>query len=355
MIQNNISNKTWLSTTYQTKSLTQIAMILNMSICTVNEAFNNFSIPIQNKKIYFKKEIEEYINNLYFGKIEYNNTSLLPNTTIDIYLPDKKIAIEFDDLLWHSENKLHSIDRHDHVNKTNLCESLGIHLIHIFENDWVNKKEIVKSRLASVLGVSKRIYARKCHIFKVPSKIKTNFFNNSHISGDVVSKIAFGLMYKNELVSIMSFSKPRYSKTHDYELIRFAHKPGYTVVGGASKLFSHFIKEIKPTSIVSYADRRWSSSFSTVYAKLGFKLESISGPSYFYFNNPLVLNHRSHFQKHKLEKLLEVFDPKLTEWENMKINNFNRIWDCGTFVYIYKTGYTKIKNELINKELFDGI
>ena len=39
------------------------------------------------------------------------------------------------------------------------------------------------------------------------------------------------------------------------------------------------------------------------------------------------------YQKHSLEKKLQTFDANLSEWDNMQLNNFDRIWDCGNLKY----------------------
>jgi uncharacterized protein YtpQ (UPF0354 family) len=109
-----------------------------------------------------------------------------------------------------------------------------------------------------------------------------------------------------------------------------------TVVGGASKLLRAFIKEHPPKPIVSYSDRRWNTG--GVYKQLGFEYSHTSAPNYFYFDtmgDTEKLLSRHNFQKHKLSSKLEIFDPSLTEWENMRMNGYDRIWDCGNDVFVY--------------------
>ena len=228
-----------------------------------------------------EKEIVKHIKSLGFN-VETNNRKLLPNNKeIDIYIPEKKVAIEFDGLYWHNEIK--KPDKNYHLNKTIDCYKNDIRLIHIFEDEWLYNKEIVKSRINSILGkTTDKIYARQCELRSVDSKTSKQFLNENHLQGGINSSIRYGLYYKNELVSIMTFCKPRKNlgqenKSGEYELLRFCNKINTTVVGGASKLFKHFIKQHNPNCVVSYADRRWN--IGGVYEKMDFKFTHYSKPN----------------------------------------------------------------------------
>lgn len=54
---------------------------------------------------------------------------------------------------------------------------------------------------------------------------------------------------------------------------------------------------------------------------------------HWYLKNYLQRIYRFHFRKSVLKNKLEKFDPKLSEWENMKANGYDRIWDCGNLVF----------------------
>jgi len=278
-----------------------------------------------------EKEIENFIKTIYSGKIIENDRTVLEGKELDIYLPNKKIAIEFDGLYWHSENQ--GKNKNYHLNKTKVCNEKGIYLIHIFEDEWSDKQEIVKSRLSHLIGFNKyeRIYARKCIIKEISSKQKNIFLNEHHIQGADKSKYKLGLFYNDELVSLMTFGKARIalgSKSEDdvYELIRFASKKNTVVIGGASKLLKYFERNIKWKKIFSFSDKRWSQG--AVYKQLGFNFEHTSNPNYWYLENNKRV-HRYNFRKNVLNEKLEKFNKNLTEWENMKLNGYNRIWDCG--------------------------
>jgi predicted Zn-ribbon and HTH transcriptional regulator len=272
-----------------------------------------------------KEEIMQSDRSGIAGRSEHNNSP----KELDLYLPKYKFAIEYDGLYWHSEKYL---DKNYHLDKTKSCESNGIQLLHIFENEWLNpiKKDIWKSIISTKLNMNKRVYARKCSITEINSKQSMNFLNNNHLQGGAGAKYHIGLFYNNELISVATFGKPRFNKNYEFELVRFANKKFISVIGGFSKLLKYFERIYNPSSIITYADRRISSG--NLYEKTGFKFLRDTNPNYFYINE-MELESRIKFQKHKLKNLLEDFNPDLSEHENMLNHGIFRIYDVGNKVY----------------------
>jgi predicted nucleic acid-binding Zn ribbon protein len=277
----------------------------------------------------FETEILEYIKTIYNGNIISGDRTKISPRELDIVINDMNIAIECNGNYWHSEvtgNK----DKNYHLSKTNACKKNGIRLIHIFEDEWVQKNDIVKRRLSNILGLNpNRIYAKNCVVSEITSSIKSDFLSRTHIQGNDKSNVKLGLFYSDELVGVMTFSKRKIFGNSEWELVRFS--TSRTVVGGASKLFKHFIKVYNPVKVTTYSDIRWNTG--DVYLKMGFSLVGQSNPGYFYLKGGVRYN-RINFQKHKLKDKLEVFDPNLTEWENMQLNGYDRIWDCGHYKYV---------------------
>ena len=257
---------------------------------------------------------------------------------IDIYLPDYNVGIEYNGLLWHGEEYR---GKNYHLNKLNDADKENIRLIQIFEDEWVYKKEIVKSRLLNLIGKTpNKIYARKCEIREVSSTDKYNFLETNHIQGNVNSKIKLGLYHNDELVSLMTFGHLRVNmggnnKKDHYELSRFCNKLNTTVIGGASKLLSYFEKTYKPKEIISYADRRWSEG--NLYKQLNFKKEHISKPNYFYFKKQIREN-RFKYRKSELQRKFNS-DMLKTEKQIMKELGYKRIYDCGNIKFVKKYLY----------------
>lgn len=291
--------------------------------------------PIQNNSL-MEHELQKFLMDSSYTIIK-NDREILNGKELDIYIPSKNIAIELDGLYWHSElsgkkNKFY------HLNKTKACESKGIKLIHIFEDEWLNKQDIVKSKLLHVLNHDKnKIYARKCIIKEIQSNISVEFLNKYHIQGSDKSSIRLGAFYNNELVAVMTFGKlrlalgNRITKIDEYEMYRFCTNKNVIGIGG--KLLSHFIKNYNPIKIISYADRRYSNIDATFYTKLGFSLIKETTPNYWYMRNYRQREYRFNYIKHSLKNKLNLYDPLLTEWENMQINGYDRIWDCGNLKY----------------------
>jgi ribosomal protein S27E len=280
-----------------------------------------------------EKELAGFVRRTCGAEVVENTRSVIPPKELDVYVPQKGLAVEFDGLFWHSENA--GAARGHHLEKTEACEGKGIRLVHVFESEWLFKKEIVESRLAGMLGRTERtIYARKCEPRDVVDDESGRFLDENHLQGRCMSKVRLGLYSDGELVALMTFGKCRFDKSHEWEMLRFCSKLNTRVVGGAGKLLSHFEKNYQPKSLVTYADRRWSGG--GLYRKLGFRLDHVSSPDYWYWDHARGDKHllsRVRFQKHRLKGLLEVFDPEKSERDNMAANGYYRIFDCGNYVF----------------------
>ena len=251
---------------------------------------------------------------------------------LDIYIPSKKLAIEFDGLYWHDERRK---DNDYHLHKTELCEQQGIHLVHVFEDEWIYNQEIVKSRLAGMLGFNSKIRASKCVVKTLSSKDADQFLEENHIQGSCVSSWRYGLYFgkkdfRKKLVAVMTFGKNRFGD--GVELLRFCTAKNTNVLGGASRLFKHFVDDHPEIeTIISFADRRWSGN-SPFYPNLGFDEDGVSKPSYYY-----VINNRRHnrleFTKGKLVKA--GFDESLSEHDIMLKRKIYRIYDCGNRRFVW--------------------
>ena len=288
-----------------------------------------------------KEELEllEYIKSIYTGIIYRGYYGLIFSDDfnapleLDIYLPDKKLAIEFNGLYWHCEAQ--KGNQNYHLIKTIKCEEQNVRLIHIFEDEWHNKKEIVKSRLKQILKLNKRtIHARECEIKEISPSDKNKFLNDNHIQGEDNSQIKLGAFYNNELVSVMTFSYGNISKGGNpkdktsWELNRFCIDKNHHIPGIANKLLNYFQTNYGWTAIYSYADRRWSQG--KLYKNLGFELVNINTiPNYWYVNCKTIERHHRYSYRKRSNEPADI-----PEWKLRLEEGLYRIWDCGSYKFI---------------------
>lgn len=213
----------------------------------------------------------------------------------------------------------------------------------IFEDEL--EKSFILNKIKHYIGAPtkdiQRIHGRKCNIREIDSKTKSIFLDQYHIQGNDKAKFSYGAFYNDELVAVMTFGKPRVllgyknkdRATYDgiWELSRFVTNTKYRIPGIASKLLSAFKSKNEWTKIISYADKRWS--VGNLYDKLGFIMEASNKPDYFYIVEG-KRRHRWNYRKDKLKETMDAYDPNLTEYQNMVLAGFWRIWDCGTLRYV---------------------
>lgn len=280
-----------------------------------------------------ESELYSYINEIYDGQIIKHERKVCGGVEIDIFLPSLNIGFEFHGTWWHSEAFK---GKFGNLEKKNIIEKLGIKIYHIWEDNWIYKKEITKSRILGALGILKKIHARKCNIMNISSNIEKEFLESNHIQGYVPSKIKIGLFYMDELVCLMTFGSKRKSlgqksKEGEYELLRFCNKMGHSVIGGASKIFTKFIKEYSPEEVISYQDNSWH--IGNLYSNIGFDFHSKSNPNYYWCKGN-IRYHRFNFRKDKLIK--DGFDPQKTENVIMTERGYYKLWDFGNLKWEYK-------------------
>lgn len=290
----------------------------------------NICFPYDNYRSHAEKEIGDFIASIYNGEILFNKKHL--GVDVDIILPEEKIAIEYNGIYWHSEffkPKSH------HRDKKILLSDKGYNLIHIWEDDWKNptKKKIIQSRLSSLLGISNKIYGRKCVIKEIKAREARDFINVNHLMGYASSSIKIGLFYEDELISVSTFGKSRNSigKNEGFELIRNCTKIGNNVLGGFSKMMKYFINNYSD-DIFSYADTDWTNLNKSVYSENGFSLVRHTTPGYFWVIGG-KRKHRVGFQKHKLVK--KGANPILSEAEIMHGEGYYRLFDSGNLKFIH--------------------
>jgi hypothetical protein len=252
----------------------------------IRNSFSCCKICFPNNQCIEEKEIVSFIKQYPQFDILENCKDIIHPKEIDIFIPQKNLAIEYNGLFWHKEDKI--LNSKYHYDKYNLCKEKGIKLIQFFSDEWKQKNAICKSMIRYRLGLIKEsIHARKCVIKKINNKIAYNFQQYNHISGGVYSKYNVGLFHNNELVSCLSFRKPfSIDKKDTLEISRFCNKINTVVNGAFSKLMNYFLENINNgayNNILTYADLRFGEG--DVYKNYGFEFKGHTGFDYWYTDN----------------------------------------------------------------------
>lgn len=287
-------------------------------------------LPISSPRSTLELIIVKFLADLNIESLT-NNRSILHGDELDVVIQSANTAIEINGLYWHCE---YYRDSKYHYNKLVNCRNVGYNLLNFFEDEIIEKLDIVKSIILNKINQCKtRIYGRNCIIKDVSYYDSEIFLGRNHIQGNCMSKFRYGLYYNDELVSLMTFGNLRNvlgssGDKNEFELIRFCNKLNTNVIGGASKLLKHFIKNINPYKIISYANLRYSNG--NLYEKLGFTFMGETKPNYFY----VIKKKREHRYKYRKDLLIkEGFDSNKTEHEIMLERKIPRIYDCGCLKY----------------------
>lgn len=279
----------------------------------------------------YEEDVENFLikNSISFLK---NDRKTLSGMELDFLLTDYNLAIEINGEYWHSDLFK---SKNYHLDKTNSCMEKGIQLIHLWESDFCNKREIIESLLLNKINLSKKIYARKCVVKKLNFIETKNFLNENHLQGWCISKFSYGLFFENELMSLMTFGKLRKNLGNNnisldkFELLRFCNKKNVTVTGGANKLLKYFENEVNPTEIISYANRDISNG--KLYENLGFEFQKATDVGYWWFNTKRY--NRFSFRKSELIKTYPNMK-HMTEDEIMKSLGYVKVYNSGNLKYI---------------------
>ena len=330
-------NRHLLEDLYKTYTSDEIAQLYHVSPSAVQLWLYNHGIPIDQSKSQSKIErdyiaaIQEWRPDL---TLSIRDKTALNGVEIDIYIPELKYGIEFNGLYFHSDDPLFP-QKKRHSTKQKLAYREGIKLVQFFdigETDRPSSRLIVDSMIRHSLGLSNRIFARKCVLREIDSSTGNAFFKANHISGTRNAKIYVGLFYSGELVQCMSFGHTiNKTSKYEWELVRLASKLNTIVVGGASKLFNHFLG-MTTGNVLSYCDLRLGNG--DVYKSLGFSHTGKTAEGYFYTDLNKCYS-RYQFQKSSIESVCKVYDPHKTEFENASANGFRIVWNCGNLIYEY--------------------
>lgn len=281
-------------------------------------------------------EIIQFISGIVSSEVVKGEHGILEGMELDIYVPSKKAAFEYNGLRWHSEQFGKGKDYH--LRKKELCEAKGVKLFHIFEDEFKCHKDCLLSKIRRIMGNTdgvERIGARKCVVREISGNDASGFLNVNHIEGFAKASVHIGAFYGGELVSVASFSK---RKGDEWNMVRSATANNYLVQGITSKILKYFISKFNPKRIKAFLDRRWEiDRHDNVYVKCGFRMEEVLKPGYTYTDGHCQRLPKSCFNKEALLKKYpdKGLDESMAGDEMARKLGFYRIWDCGLIKYVY--------------------
>lgn len=280
--------------------------------------------------------IKEYLETLGVT-VEQRNRKVIAPKEIDLWLPEYNIGIEYHGLHWHTEDRVGQL----HLEKWKLANAAGVRIIQIFEDEWLNKQEIVKSRLCALVGKSEKVFARKTKIKPIEFRTAADFLSQTHIQSAGRAGISYGLYYEGVLVAVAVFGQARtgaMTQRNDgvWEVYRYASIG--RVVGGFTKLYKQFIEDIQPTEVISYCDLRYGNG--GVYKAAGFVLDGVSPPDYWWVASGKIERiPRYQMQKHKLQThplTKEYYVAGMTERQICEAAGLRRIYGVGNQKWVHK-------------------
>ena len=288
--------------------------------------------PICNPERNNETSIETIIKDILIKnniKFVQHTRNIIKPKELDFYLEDYKIGIECNGIYWHSDLNGKNLM----ATKYNLANANNIQLLTFWEDDIHYKKDIIESIIKTKCGLNQKIYARKCIVKEIDSKISKEFIDNNHLQGNVNASIKLGLFYNNELVQVMTFGKLRKalgakSVEDNYELYRLCTKQNISVIGGASKLLAYFKNNYKWSVIISYCHNEISNG--NVYKKLGFTFDKNCGQGYTYYNYKISNKRINRFNLRK-SKIND--NSGLTADEILFKNGYIKCYDAGVTKY----------------------
>ena len=315
------------------RELVKLTGLTPHRILTIIHSFDISNFISLNKNV---SHYEDMLNEM-FNCANRSDRAVLDGRELDLYYPEQRFAIEFNGDYWHSSTRK---PKRYHQEKTIECAKQGIRLFHVFEYEWnnENKREKIIKQLDKILNTtsnSSTIYGRDTKVCIIENKEAVEFCNKYHLQNGINSSVNIALKFKDDIVGVMTFGRPRFGKGFEWELFRLCYKDDVTILGGSEKMFKYFIRQFNPQSIISYCD---IAKFSgKVYKKLGFKAtaDDITEPNYVWVDsiNNIVLT-RYQTQKHKLLEN-ELGRTEQTEDEIMKELGYLKIHDCGNLRFTW--------------------
>ena len=276
---------------------------------------------------------KKFSERLYELGIQHEIEFYLSNNIYDIRLLDERTLIEIDPTYTHNAIGNHwdseGVAQGYHLSETKLANQSGYRCIHIF--DWDDQEKIL-----NMLIPKKAIHARKCDIFILKQKVANDFLDEYDLQGKCRGQVlCLGLVYEGQLYQVMTFGRARYDKKFEVELLRLCTKPGYTVVGGASRLFKFAVNTYEIESVISYCDL--SKFNGDIHEQMGMHLLRTSPPQEVWSRGVEKIT-ANLLRQRGYDQLFGTSYGKGTSNELLMLQNgWLPVYDCGQAVFEYRS------------------
>lgn len=352
------SNHTWKATPYsRTAKKTGCPYCSGRKIVPgVNDLATTHPTPHPKTAKRYQMRLTEMVQALVPGStvLSDDHTILPSGKELDIVVPDHHLAIEFNDIFSHSEQAVferrakprpHSY----HANKTREASSQGYQLIHVWEDDWLHRHDLVLRALAHRLHTvdrlpdvlpdinplaCQRLYARNLTARRVHGGVARRFWQDNHLQGPVHCTVNVGLYDQDGVLrALLGVGRKNHGSrvslpTGTWDIQRYTTLG--VIVGGFTKLLAHAETLVHVDTWTSWSDNDISDG--GMYRAAGFTVDKRQAPSYSYVGRKTKWErvHRSTYTKQRF-----INDPDLTyqsgqtEHEAALANKLYRIYDAG--------------------------
>lgn len=247
---------------------------------------------------------------------------------IDIYIPELKLAIEFNGLIWHSEiNSLQQgKDKRRDYNKFLLCKKKQLSHILLYEDEFLYKYEQVLNFLEYHLDVQRPVSDADVYAKLIKGTTGKEFYNRHAMypANNKSQYIGLYLKHVNILLGVVAITRHQ----EKIEINGYAWLPEKNVKNSWYRCRQVIDQTFRPKKVAYLSDNRLNQE-DFAYA-MNLRPVANAEPMYWYFKYPDAV------RMHPKSVQSKIKDPELSEWEKLLIDGYNRIWDCGARVWISK-------------------
>ena len=196
-----------------------------------------------------EKDLYDFITGLGFT-VKQSDRSVLKNVSareLDLFVPERMFAVEFNGLYWHSE--LAGKGSEYHRSKFVAARAAGVELLQVWEDDWINRRAAVLHTIASRLGAVQSAASGELTPIELTQTQAGEFLDAYSIQGPVSADVFYGLQ---DAAGVMQAVLALDVDTHSTEVVRFAARGN--VESGFAELLTHAVETLKLDTVTAVVD-----------------------------------------------------------------------------------------------------